>query len=122
MHAHAASINKPWTLTLLFLVMTLNMLDRQVIYILAQDIKVDLSLTDAELGLLTGTAFGLFKAMVGLPVAWCADRLDRSKMIAAMPRNNSNHQFFAKACTMAEPRPTPGRRSVCIVLMGTSPD
>ncbi len=84
MSSPATSANRPWALTLLFLVVTLNLLDRQVINILAQDIKVDLVLTDAELGLLTGTAFGLFKAVVGLPVAWCADRLDRSKLIAAM--------------------------------------
>jgi len=78
------SYERRWALTLLFLVVTLNLIDRQVINILAQDIKIDLALSDAELGLLTGTAFGLFKALVSLPVAWLADRLDRSKMIAAM--------------------------------------
>src|SRR5882724_987736 len=41
-------------------------------------------------------------------------------MIAAMPRNNSNHQFFASACTMADPRPVPDCRSVCTVVMGHS--
>lgn len=78
------SPRRRWALALLFLVVTLNLLDRQVINILAQDIKVDLGLSDAELGLLTGTAFGLFKAVVSLPVSWIADRRDRSKLIAAM--------------------------------------
>ena len=30
-------------------------------------------------------------------------KASKPKMIAAMPRNNSNHQFLANACTMAEP-------------------
>jgi hypothetical protein len=43
-------------------------------------------------------------------------------MIAAMPRNNSNHQFLASACTMADPRPIAGRRSGCIVVMDIPPE
>lgn len=93
MEGHHATRERRWALTLLFLVVTLNLLDRQVINILAQDIKVELGLSDAELGLLTGTAFGLFKALVSLPVSWCADRMDRSKLIAAMLATWS-------ACTM----------------------
>src|SRR5579871_3759896 len=44
------------------------------------------------------------------------------KMIAATPRNKSIHQFFANACTITDPRPIPGGRPTCIVLMTTSPN
>lgn len=61
-----------------------NLADRQIINILAQDIKADLGLSDAQLGLLTGLAFGSVYALVGLPIAWLADRTDRARIIALM--------------------------------------
>jgi predicted MFS family arabinose efflux permease len=42
-----------------------------------QPIKIDLRLSDTRLGLLTGIAFGLFYAMLGLPIARWADRGNR---------------------------------------------
>ena len=71
-------------LTILFLVVTLNLFDRQLINILAQDIKVDLHLSDAELGLVTGTAFGLLKALFSIPVGAWADRSDRGRILGAL--------------------------------------
>src|SRR5690242_10690379 len=44
-------------------------------------------------------------------------KVSTPKMIAARPRKSSIHQFFAKACTMTAPRPIPGGRPTCIVLM-----
>ena len=72
-----------WSLALLFMGAALNLFDRQIVNILAQDIKTDLALSDAELGLLTGTAFGIFYALFGLPLGRLGDRLDRVKLIAA---------------------------------------
>lgn len=71
-----------WSLALLFMAAALNQFDRQIINILAQSIKADLRLSDAELGLLTGTAFGIFYAAFGIPLGWLADRFDRIKLIA----------------------------------------
>ena len=73
-----------FALAILFLVLTLNLFDRQLINILAQDIKIDLHLSDAELGLLTGTAFGLLKALFSVPVGAWADRSDRGRILAAL--------------------------------------
>ena len=70
-------------LLILFAIVSLNSLDRQIVNILAQDIKLDLSLSDAELGLLTGTAFGLLKAIFSIPVASFADRSNRTRVLAA---------------------------------------
>jgi MFS family permease len=46
-------------------------------------IKVDLDLSDRQLGLLTGLAFALFYATFGVPLARLADRTSRVKLIAA---------------------------------------
>src|ERR1700730_32347 len=72
-----------WSLALLFVAGALNIFDRQIVNILAQAIKVDLSISDTQLGLLTGTAFGLFYSVLGIPLGRLADRVDRVKLIAA---------------------------------------
>lgn len=66
-----------YVLVLLTLVYTLNFLDRNLLILLLQPIKEDLHLTDTQLGLLTGIAFGLFYATLGLPFARWADRGNR---------------------------------------------
>jgi len=79
-----ASPSSGLALTILFLVVTLNLFDRQLINILAQDIKIDLHLSDTELGLITGTAFGLLKALFSVPVGAWADRSDRGRILGAL--------------------------------------
>ncbi len=58
-------------------------IDRQILSIVLQSVKVEFSLTDTQLGLIGGVAFGLFYVTVALPVAWLADRLNRRVIIAA---------------------------------------
>ena len=58
-----------YALGVLCVVYVVNFVDRQVLAILLQSIKHDLGLTDLELGLLSGTAFGLFYATLGIPIA-----------------------------------------------------
>jgi sugar phosphate permease len=60
------SARYPWyVLSVLVLVYVLNFVDRQVLTILAEDLKRDLDLTDSDLGFLYGTAFGVFYALFG---------------------------------------------------------
>ena len=56
--------------------------DRHVFAIVMQDIKLDLGLTDTQLGLLSGIAFSLFYAIMGLPIAFLVDRFDRIKILS----------------------------------------
>jgi MFS family permease len=70
-------------LLLLLALYALNYLDRQIINILGQSIKSELRLSDLQLGLLTGTAFGIFYSLLGLPIARLADRFSRVKIITA---------------------------------------
>jgi MFS transporter, Spinster family, sphingosine-1-phosphate transporter len=61
-------------LTFSLLVSTLSFLDRSVLGILAEPIKHDLGLSDAQLGVLTGLTFALFYVLAGLPIARYVDR------------------------------------------------
>ena len=70
-----------YALGLLCVVYVVNFVDRQVLSILLQSIKVDLGLSDLQLGLLSGTAFGLFYATLGIPIARLADRFSRKGVI-----------------------------------------
>ena len=71
-----------YALAILCLVYAVNFLDRQILSILLQSIKQELRLTDVQLGLLSGTAFGLFYATLGIPIARLADRMSRKGVIA----------------------------------------
>lgn len=72
-----------YVLLVLLLVSTLNFIDRIVIGVLATPIKVDLGLSDTQLGLLGGTAFGIFYATLGIPIGWLADRKNRVWIMTA---------------------------------------
>ena len=67
---------------ILLLVYILNFVDRQLVGILANSIKRDLALTDIQLGLMGGLAFAMFYTLLGLPVAWYADRRRRVPVVA----------------------------------------
>ena len=71
-----------YALGLLTVVYVVNFVDRQILSILLQSIKQDLGLTDLQLGLLSGTAFGLFYATLGVPIARLADIFSRKSVIA----------------------------------------
>lgn len=58
-------------------------MDRIALAVLMEAIKIDLQLSDQQLGLLTGLAFALFYSSMGLPLAWLADRTSRVKLISA---------------------------------------
>ena len=55
----------------------MNFVDRQILSILLPSIKQELALPDTYLGLLSGTAFGIFYATLGVPIARLADRFSR---------------------------------------------
>lgn len=67
---------------LLTLLYVCSFLDRQIISILAEPIKAELSLSDTQIGLLSGFMFALFYTTFGIPLAWLADRANRVWIIA----------------------------------------
>lgn len=78
------SERRAWVgLLVLFLVYTLNYLDRSLIYILFKPIRAELDLTELQLALLGSTAFVMFYTVLGVPFGRLADRVPRTWMIAA---------------------------------------
>src|SRR4051794_101380 len=71
-----------YALLVLVLVYAVNFIDRQIISILAQDIKADLHVDDAQIGFLYGTAFAVFYALFGIPLGRLADSWYRGRLIA----------------------------------------
>ncbi|MCY3750213.1 MAG: MFS transporter [Gammaproteobacteria bacterium] len=69
-------------LALLFLVSFFNYMDRYMLAVLLPAIKADLQLSDTEIGFITGLAFTLFYATMGIPIARLADRYSRKNIIA----------------------------------------
>lgn len=70
------------TLALLTLTYFFSYMDRQILAILLEPIKADLQLDDTQLGLLSGLAFAVFYATLGIPVARLADRGNRRDIVA----------------------------------------
>ena len=91
----ADSVRYRWTvLVMLTLVYTFNFIDRQILVILQEPIKVDLGLSDAQLGLLTGFSFALVYVTAGIPIAWLADRSNRRNIVAASLAFWSDDRFI----------------------------
>lgn len=70
-----------YALGVLVLVYVFNFIDRQILSILAEDVKRDLGITDAYLGFLYGTAFGVFYALFGIPLGRLADNWHRVRLL-----------------------------------------
>jgi predicted MFS family arabinose efflux permease len=59
-----------------------NYVDRQILSILLEPIKREFSLSDTELGFLSGISFAIFYATLGIPIAVWADRGNRRNIVA----------------------------------------
>ena len=74
--------NSPWlTLALLAAIQTCGFIDRILMNVLAQPIKLEFGLTDLEVALLAGLAFAVLNAVLGIWVARVAERRERMPLI-----------------------------------------
>jgi MFS family permease len=71
-----------WTVAVLTFTYIVSFVDRTILGLLIEPIKADLALSDTQIGLVQGMAFGLFYAAMGLPLGWLADRTSRRGLIA----------------------------------------
>lgn len=69
------------TVTILTLIYSFGMLDRQVAALLIPHIKRDLALSDLQVSLIQGLAFGLFFMIASPVVGWFVDRASRRKIL-----------------------------------------
>ena len=76
MHSKQNDIGRGWFgfVALMLAVNILNYVDRQVPFILFEEIKRDLALSDTGMGLVNGLTFTLVYSIVSIPLATLADR------------------------------------------------
>jgi len=72
-----------WLLAVLLVVCGINYADRSVVGAVAEPLRRDLGLGDAQLGLLQGLGFALLYSVLGIPFARLAERRNRIRIIAA---------------------------------------
>jgi predicted MFS family arabinose efflux permease len=97
-HALLARGYRIWLVAVLLLLSTLNFADRAILSVLAQPIKEDLKLTDAQLGMLQGLGFAILYSLLGLPLGWLSERVSRKNLIAVCVAIWS---FMTSACGLA---------------------
>jgi MFS family permease len=71
-----------YTMVVLTVVYVFNFVDRQILAILLPSIRDEFLVNDSVLGFLAGTAFAIFYATLGVPIALLADRWNRRNLIA----------------------------------------
>ena len=77
-----SSMYRNYVLAMLTLVYVFNFVDRQLLVILQESIKKELSLSDTQLGLLSGFTFAIFYVTMGIPIAHLADKGNRKNLVA----------------------------------------
>ena len=80
---HGASVGDYGFLMFLTLLNVMNFVDRQLLASFANWIVPDLGLTNTEFGLLTGLIFIFFYSVAGVFMGVLADRVNRTRLIAA---------------------------------------
>jgi len=82
----SASSNVTWrthyALCVLAIIYIFNYIDRLLVSILIEPIKLEFGVSDTMIGLLSGVAFALFYTVFGLPFGRLADRIGRKPVIA----------------------------------------
>jgi MFS family permease len=87
-----------WVLFLLLLAYILNFVDRQVLSIVALDVKEEMGLTDTELGWLLGPAFAISFTLAGFVIARIADVGSRRNVVTI---GLTAWSLFTAACGVA---------------------
>jgi MFS family permease len=72
-----------YVLFILFVVYGMSYVDRQILSNLIEPIRAEYGFTDFQSGMLSGTAFAIMYAFLGIPIARFADRHNRVNIITA---------------------------------------
>jgi MFS family permease len=71
-----------WVVVALMLVYTSNFIDRTIVSTISQAIKIDMKITDFQVGLLGGLSFAILYTILAIPIARLADRHNRVTIIS----------------------------------------
>lgn len=74
---------RAYVINFLLLIYILNFVDRNLLAVVAPQLKPELGISDTAFGLLTGFGFALLYTIVGIPLAQLSERVNRVKLMAA---------------------------------------
>jgi len=72
-----------YTVVVLSVIYMFSFIDRQILVLLIEPVKHDLQISDTQVSLLTGLAFAVLYAVMGVPMGRAADRWSRKLVIMA---------------------------------------
>jgi MFS family permease len=72
-----------YALAVLVIATVLGSIDKVILTLLTEPMRIALSLSDTQLGLLQGAGIVLFTGVATLPLGWLSDRYDRRVVLAA---------------------------------------
>lgn len=72
-----------YALAVLVIATVLGSIDKVILTLLTEPMRITLSLSDTQLGLLQGAGIVLFTGIATLPLGWLSDRYDRRVVLAA---------------------------------------
>jgi MFS family permease len=78
----AGGAYKWYVLGVLVLIYVMGTIDRAVLSVIAEPLKLQFHLSDKQVGLLTGTAYSVTYALAVLPMGWLIDRMDRRALLS----------------------------------------
>lgn len=70
-----------YVIWLMFAVNMLNYIDRMVLAVLIEDIRVEIPMSDSQIGVLTGLAFAVFYAIAGVFLGRMSDKFSRKRIL-----------------------------------------
>lgn len=81
--AYSPAARRDTTLFLLTLSLLVSFVDRNLLSTMFEPLRLELQLTDAQLGFLSGMAFSVCGALFGLTMGWLTDRVNRKWLLTA---------------------------------------
>jgi predicted MFS family arabinose efflux permease len=79
----SSAVERWYVVIVMCLVYAVSIADRYVVSTVLEPIRLDLKLSDAGVGFLTGVPLGLFYVSFGIPMSWLADRRNRRNILVA---------------------------------------
>jgi predicted MFS family arabinose efflux permease len=77
-------MKKHLTLLVLTLIALVQFFDRALMVVILEPLKQEFSLSDSQLGLLSGFSYAAAFALAGIPLGWLADRSNRRNLLAGL--------------------------------------
>ena len=70
-----------WVVAAMFTASIVSVIDRGILTLVVDPVRHDLSISDVQISLLQGLAFGIFYAVAGIPLGLLADRFSRRRLL-----------------------------------------